>query len=51
MRCILCYDSVVNILNAKIKERKGLITHYKIYVVIAFTKDVHANHSINVKKI
>ncbi len=25
MKCILCYDNVVNIPNARIKERKGLI--------------------------
>jgi len=35
-RCILCYDNVVNILNVRTKERKGLITYYKIYGIIIF---------------
>jgi hypothetical protein len=28
MRRILCYHNVVNILNLRIKEKKGLITYY-----------------------
>jgi hypothetical protein len=35
MRCILCYDNVVNIPNAIIKEIKGLIIYYKIYGITA----------------
>ncbi len=34
MRYILCYDSVLNIPNAKTKERKGLITYCKTYGII-----------------
>jgi hypothetical protein len=34
MKYILCYDSVVNIPNAKTKEKKGLITYYKTYGII-----------------
>ncbi len=49
MRCILCYDNVVNIPNARIKERKGLITYYKTYVIIVLKKKIDANHSIIVK--
>jgi hypothetical protein len=36
MRCILYYDSVVNIPNARIKKRIGLITYYKTYGIIYF---------------
>jgi len=49
MRCSLCYDNVVNIPNARIKERKILVTYYKTYGIIPFTKHVNANHSIIVK--
>jgi hypothetical protein len=34
MRYISCYDSAINIPNAKTKERKGLITYYKTYGII-----------------
>jgi hypothetical protein len=51
MKCILCYDNAVNIPNAKIKKRKGLIIYYKNYVIISLKKHVDANHSIIVKKI
>ncbi len=36
MRCILCYDSAINIPNVRIKERKGLITYYKTYGISDF---------------
>jgi hypothetical protein len=35
-RCILCYDNAINIPNARIKERKGLITYYKTYGITDF---------------
>jgi hypothetical protein len=38
MRCILCYDSVVNILNVRTKKRKWLITYYKTYGIIVLKK-------------
>ncbi len=47
MRCILCYN-VVNNINARTNERKGLITYYGI---IAFKTHVDGDHSILVKKI
>jgi hypothetical protein len=50
MRCILCYDNAINILNPRIKERKGLITYYKTYGITIFKKHVDANHSIIAKK-
>jgi hypothetical protein len=50
MRCILCYDNVVNILNARIKERKGLITCYKTYDIIVIKKHVDVDHFIIAKK-
>jgi hypothetical protein len=51
MRCILCYDSAVNILNARIFFKKRLITYYKTYGITIFKKHVNAYHSIIVKKI
>jgi hypothetical protein len=30
MKCILCYNSVMNALNPSTKECKGLITYYKL---------------------
>ncbi len=50
MRCILCYDNVVNILNPRTKERKGFVTYHKIYGIIALKKHVDVDHSIIVKK-
>jgi len=49
MRCILCYDGVVNIHDASIKERKGLITNYITYNIIILKKHLDADHSIIVK--
>jgi hypothetical protein len=39
MRCIICYDNVVNIPNPRTKERKGLIAYYKTYGIIAIDVD------------
>jgi hypothetical protein len=30
MRCILCFDSLVNATNPRTQSRKGLISYYKI---------------------
>jgi len=38
MKCILCYDNVVNIPSPRTKERKGLITYYKTYGITSFFK-------------
>ncbi len=50
MRCIMCYDNVVNIPNSRTKERRGLITYYKTYGIIALNKHVDANHYVIAKK-
>jgi hypothetical protein len=50
MKCILCYDDVVNIPNPRTRKRKGLITCYKTYGIIDLKKHVDANHFIIVKK-
>jgi len=50
VRSILCYHNVVNILNPRTKERKGLKTYYKTYGIIAFEKHVDVDHSIIAKK-
>jgi len=50
MRCIMCYDNVVNIPNSKTKERRGLITYYKTYGITALKKHVNANHFAIAKK-
>jgi hypothetical protein len=47
----MCYDNVVNIPSPRTKERKGLITYYKIYGIIALKKHVDANHFIIANKI
>ncbi len=36
MKCILCYNSAINIPNVRIKKRKGLITYYKTYGIMFF---------------
>jgi hypothetical protein len=51
MRCILCYDNVVNIHNPRTKEKKSFITYYKTYGIIVLKKHVDANHFRIVKKI
>ncbi len=51
MRCIMCYENVVNIHNPRTKERKGLIRSYKTYGIIILKKHVDANHSIIAKKL
>jgi len=50
MKCILCYDKVINIFNPRTKERNGLITYYKNYGITIFKKHVNANHFIIAKK-
>jgi hypothetical protein len=50
MRCILCYDNVINIPNARTKERKGLITCYKTYSITILKKHVDVDHFIIAKK-
>jgi hypothetical protein len=50
MKCISCYDNIVNIPNPRTKERKGLIIYYKTYGIIDLKKHVYANHFIIVKK-
>jgi hypothetical protein len=50
MRCIMCYDNVVNIPNWKTKERRGLITYYKTYGITTLKKHVNANHFAIAKK-
>jgi hypothetical protein len=42
----LCYDNVVNILNVRTKERKGLITYYKTYGITILKKHVDVDHFI-----
>jgi len=49
MRCILCYDSAINISNARTKERKRLITYSKTYGITIFKKQVNVDHSLIVK--
>jgi hypothetical protein len=51
MRCILCYDTVINIFNPRTKERKRLITYYKTYGIITLKKHVDADHFIIAKKV
>jgi hypothetical protein len=36
MKCVLCYDNAINILNARTKERKKLINYYKTYNITTF---------------
>jgi hypothetical protein len=50
MRCILCYVDLVNGFNPRTKERKGLITYHKTYVITTLKKHVNAYHSIIAKK-
>jgi hypothetical protein len=51
MKCILCYENVVNIPNARTKEIKGLLTYCKTYGIIALKKHVDAYHFIIVKNL
>jgi hypothetical protein len=51
MKCILCYDDAVNIPNARTKERKWLITCYKIYDINVLKKHVDVDHFIIAKKL
>jgi len=50
MRCILCYDTVINNFNPRTKERKWLITYYKTYGITTLKKHVDADHFIIAKK-
>jgi uncharacterized protein (UPF0333 family) len=50
MKCIVCYDNVINILNPITKKHKGLITYYKTYGIIVLNKHGNAFHSIIAKK-
>jgi hypothetical protein len=46
MKCILCYDIVVNIPSLRTKERKGLITYNKTYGITFLKKHVDVNDYI-----
>ncbi len=50
MRCIACYDNIVNISNSKTKERRGLITYYETYGITDLKTRVDANHFVIAKK-
>jgi hypothetical protein len=50
-RCIMCYVDTINVFNPRTKERKGLVTYYKIYGIIISKKNVDVYHSIIAKKI
>ncbi len=49
MRCIVCYDNVVNIPNSRTKERRGLINYYKTYGITTLKKH-DANHFVIANK-
>jgi len=50
MRCIFCYDGLVNNHNpSKSNDIKDLITYYKIYGISSLKKHVDANHAIIAK--
>jgi hypothetical protein len=40
-KCMLCYPNLVDVLNPSTKERKGFITYYKTYEIIALKKHVN----------
>ncbi len=48
MRCIMCCVDPVNVLNPRVKERKGLITYCKTYGTTILKK--HVEHFIITKK-
>ncbi len=51
MKWIVCYVDPINAHNPKTKERKGLITYYKMYDIISLKKHVDVDHSIIAKKL
>jgi hypothetical protein len=51
MRCIMCFDDLVNVPNPRTKDKKGSITYYKTYSKFFLNKHVDVDHSIIVKKI
>jgi hypothetical protein len=44
LTCIICYDSIVFVLNPKTKARKGLILYNKLNIATATKKHVDENH-------
>ncbi len=44
MQCIICYDSLFLISNAKTQARKSLILYNSANGIIALKKHVYANH-------
>jgi hypothetical protein len=50
-KCMLCYTNLVHVLNPNTKKRKGFITYYKTYEIIALEKHVNLNHDLFSKKL
>jgi hypothetical protein len=51
MRCLIYYDIHLHVPNLSTKERKGLVTYYKTYEIIALKNHVDGDHAIIVKNI
>jgi hypothetical protein len=51
MRCLFCYGSIVHTLNPNTKERKGLITYYRIDGITTLKKHAYCDNVVIVKTI
>jgi hypothetical protein len=49
IRCILCYASLILIINVKTQARKGLILYNIANGIITLKKHVYADHSMITK--
>jgi len=46
MRCLLCYNALINVSNPKTNARKGLISYYKTNGITSFKKHVDVNYHL-----
>jgi len=51
MKCLLCYNALVNAFNPRTQARKGLISYYKTYGITSLKIHVDVNHFLIYKKI
>ncbi len=46
MRCLLCYNALINVSNPKTNARKGLISYYKTNGITSLKKHVDVNYHL-----
>jgi hypothetical protein len=51
MRCLLCYNTPINVSNPRTQPRKGLISYYETNGITSLKKHVDDDHYLISKKL